>query len=312
MLKLTLRQLASFIPTLLIATFVVFGLLQLVPGDPATAIAGENATVERLAEIRSELGLDQPVITQYWNWLTDAAQGDFGSSLHSRQPVTDIIAARLPATLQIVGLALIVALAIGIPAGIISAKRVGTATDRTVSTLATVGFSVPNFWLGMILVSLLALRLDLFPATGFRGISDGLGEFLRHAALPAIAIGSSAAAEVSRQLRGALLDVFASDYIRTARAKGLSERIITYRHAVRNASVTMVTVLGLLVNRMVGATVVVEAVFAIPGGGSMVVEAVRQRDYPVIQGMVFALALIVLSVNALTELVYRRIDPRIT
>lgn len=311
-MRTVFRQLVNFALTVLIATFVVFALLQLVPGDPATAIAGEYATAERLADIREDLGLNDPLVVQYGNWLSDAATGDLGESLYSRQPVSDVLMDRLPVTLQIVALALVFAVGVGIPAGIIGARRAAKTTDRVVTGAATLGIAVPNFWLGMILVSIFALDRDLFPATGFRGIEDGFGEFLRYATLPAVALGSAGAAEVARQLRGGLLEVFASDYMRTARSKGLPERVTLYRHALRNTGVTMVTVLGLLANRLVGATVVVEAVFAIPGAGSMVVEAVRQRDYPVIQGVVLALALIVLLVNALVDSLYRSIDPRIS
>lgn len=311
-MRTILQRLGSFLITMLIATFVVFGLLQLVPGDPATAIAGEFATAERLEEIRRDLGLNDPLVVQYWNWLSDAATGDLGNSLYSREPVLEVVTARLPVTLQIVALALVVAIGIGVPAGIIAARRASTMTDRTVTGAATLGIAVPNFWLGMILVSIFALGMDLLPATGFRGIEEGVLQFLKFAILPAIALGSAGAAEVARQLRGALLDVYASDYMRTAKSKGLPERVALFRHALRNTGVTMVTVLGLLANRLVGATVVVEVVFAIPGAGSMVVEAVRQRDYPVIQGTVLALALVVLVVNALVDSVYRSIDPRIS
>lgn len=306
-----LRQLGQFAITIFIATFVAFSLLQLVPGDPAIAIAGEFATEERLAEIRADLGLDQPLVVQYWDWLSRAVTGDLGRSLYSKESVVGVIQARLPATLQVVGLAMVFSLVAGVPLGILAARFGSTWLDRTITGAATFGIAVPNFWLGMILVSILALNLGIFPATGFRGLSHGPAEFLRYAFLPALALGSAGTAEIARQLRGSLLDVFASDYMRTARAKGLPERIVMYRHALRNTGVTMITVLGLLVNRLVGATVVVEAVFAIPGAGSMVVEAVRQRDYPVIQGMVLSLAVVVLVVNALVDLLYRMIDPRI-
>lgn len=310
-MRTVLRQIVSFAITLLIATFVVFGLLQLVPGDPATAIAGEYATPERLAEIREDLGLNDGLVVQYVKWLGDAVTGDLGDSLYTREPVLDVISARLPVTLQIVALGLLFSVCIGVPAGIIAARRAARATDRLVTGVATLGIAVPNFWLAMILVSLFALERDLLPATGFRGIEDGFFTFLKYSTLPALALGSAGAAEVARQLRGSLLDVFASDYMRTAKSKGLPERMVLFRHALRNTGITMVTVFGLLANRLVGATVVIEAVFAIPGAGSMVVEAVRQRDYPVIQGMVLALAVVVLVVNALVDSLYRTIDPRI-
>ncbi len=305
------KPVVSIVVTLLLATFISFMLIQLVPGDPATAIAGENATPERLAQIRSDLGLDKPVLQQYGTWVWNALHGDFGRSLYNGQDVSTQIAERMPTTVQIVVMAILVALVIGVPIGIIAALRQGRFLDRCLTGLSTLGIAVPNFWLGMILVSVFALKLGWFPAGGFSGISQGLGDFLKSAILPAITLGAAGVAEVARQLRSSLIDVMATDYMRTARAKGLPRRVVVLRHAVRNAMVTMVTILGLLVSRLVGGTVVVETVFAIPGLGSLVVNAVEQRDYPVIQAVVLVLALIVLVVNALVDVAYRRIDPRI-
>jgi peptide/nickel transport system permease protein len=305
------KPVVSIAVTLLLATFISFMLIQLVPGDPATAIAGENATEERLADIRAELGLDQPLLEQYGAWVWDALHGDFGTSLYSGQEVTRQITERLPVSVQIVVMSILVALLVGVPVGIVAALRHGKLLDRVLTGASTLGIAVPNFWLGMILVSVFALNVGWFPAGGFDGISTGLGPFLTSTILPAITLGSAGAAEVARQLRSALIDVMATDYMRTARAKGLPKRVVVMRHAVRNAMVTMVTILGLLVSRLVGGTVVVETVFAIPGLGSLVVDAVEQRDYPVIQAVVLVLALIVLVVNALVDVAYRRIDPRI-
>ena len=305
------KPITSIVITLLLATFISFMLIQLVPGDPATAIAGENATPERLAEIRTDLGLDQPLLEQYGDWVWNAVQGDFGRSLYSGQDVSRQISDRLPVSVQIVAMSILFAILIGVPVGIIAALRHGTFLDRILTGASTLGIAVPNFWLGMILVSVFALNMGWFPAGGFDGISVGLGPFLKSSILPAITLGSAGAAEVARQLRSALIDVMATDYMRTARAKGLPKRVVVMRHAVRNAMVTMVTILGLLVSRLVGGTVVVETVFAIPGLGSLVVDAVEQRDYPVIQAVVLVLALIVLIVNALVDVAYRRIDPRI-
>ena len=305
------KPLVSIVITLLLATFISFMLIQLVPGDPATAIAGDNATEEQLAEIRANLGLDEPVLQQYWDWLWNALHGDFGTSLYNHQEVSTQIADRLPVSVQIVVLAITFSFVVGVPIGIIAALRHGKVTDRALTGASTLGIAVPNFWLGMILVSVFALKVRWFPAGGFDGISQGIGPFLKSATLPAITLGAAGAAEVARQLRSGLIDVMATDYMRTARAKGLPRRVIVSRHAVRNASVTMITILGLLVSRLVGGTVVVETVFAIPGLGSLVVDAVEQRDYPVIQAVVLVLALIVLIVNALVDVGYRRIDPRI-
>lgn len=306
-----LRRLGVFAITMLLASAVVFFLMQMVPGDPATAIAGLDATEERLAEIRSDLGVDRPIVVQYGSWLGDAATGDFGTSLWTRQPVTEVIVERLPATLQVVALSILISVLIGVPAGILAALWPNSVRDRTVTGISTLGVAIPNFWLGMMLIYIFGLSLGWLPVSGFSGISSGVGEFLKHSILPAFAMATVGAAEITRQLRASLLDIMASDYIRTARAKGIPRRKIIVKHAFRNAGVTLLTIVGLLANRMVGATVVVEAVFAIPGAGSMVVEAVRQRDYPLIQGMVLVLAFIVLINNTLVDLLYRRIDPRI-
>jgi len=248
---------------------------------------------------------------QYWSWLSDAVTGDLGTSLWTRQPVLDVIVERLPATLQVVGLSIVIAVLIGVPAGVLAALWPNSIRDRSVTGISTLGVAIPNFWLGMMLIYVFGLSLGWLPVSGFRGISSGPGQFLEHAILPAFAMATVGAAEITRQLRASLLDIMASDYVRTARAKGLPRREILVQHAFRNAGVTLLTIVGLLANRMVGATVVVEAVFAIPGAGSMVVEAVRQRDYPLIQGMVLVLAVIVLLNNTIVDLLYRRIDPRI-
>lgn len=306
-----LRRLGVFAVTMLMASAVVFFLMQMVPGDPAIAIGGIDATEERIAEIRSDLGLDRPMVVQYGAWLGDAVTGDLGTSLWTGQPVLNVIAERLPATLQLVTLAIVLAVVMGVPAGILAALWPNSLRDRAVTGFSTLGIAIPNFWLGMMLIYLFGLSLGWFPVSGFRGISSGVWEFLRYAFLPAFALATVGAAEITRQLRASLLDIMASDYIRTARAKGLPRRKIIVQHAFRNAGITLLTIVGLLANRLVGATVVIEAVFAIPGAGSMVVEAVRQRDYPLIQGMVLVLAVIVLLNNTIVDLLYRRIDPRI-
>lgn len=301
----------AFVATLVLATFVAFWLIQLVPGDPATAIAGENATPQRLAEIRAQLGLDEPLLVQYGSWALGALQGDFGTSLYSDLSVTSLLAQRLPVTLSLVACSLTLAIVVGVAAGVIGAVRANRATGKVVTGAATLGIAIPNFWLGLVLVTVFALWNPWFPATGFSRSGDGALEFLRFAVLPTIALGAAGVAEVARQLRGALLEVFTADYIRMARAKGVSGTALLVRHALRNASVPVVTVLGLLINRLVGGTVVVEVVFAIPGMGTLVVDAVKQRDYPVIQAVVLVMAVIVLIANAIVEILYRRIDPRI-
>jgi peptide/nickel transport system permease protein len=304
-------RLAQMLPVALLATFIVFGLLQLVPGDPAVTLAGENATVERVAQIRAQYGLDRPLLVQYGNWLGNALQGDLSRSLLSGVDVGAAIARRLPDTLLVVVMALVFSFAIGVPLGIAAAVRTGSAADAAVSGLAALGVAMPNFWLAMILISVFAMDLGWLPATGSANLASEPVEALRHALLPAIALCSSGVAEVARQLRGGLVEYLNSPAVRTLRAKGLPYRAILWRHGVRNVSVTLLTVGGLLFNRMLGATVVIEAVFAIPGIGTLVVEAARNKDFPVVQGVVLLLVGMVILTNMLVDFLYAWVDPRV-
>jgi peptide/nickel transport system permease protein len=305
------RRLAGVIPTLLLATFIVFGLLHLIPGDPAQAIAGENATTERLAQLREQLGLNRPFVLQYLDWLARVVTGDLGTSLSTGEQVIDLIGQRLPTTLTLGVASLIVAVGIGVPLGIAAAQRQGRGADTAITGAATLGIAVPNFWLGMVLVLLFALTLKWLPATGFVPLAEDPLRSLWHLVLPAVALGAVGAAEVCRQLRSALIEVLQSDYMRTHQAKGLSRRSRIWKHALKNSGLPLATIIGLLVSRVLGATVVVEALFAIPGIGSLVVQATTQRDYPVIQGIVLVTALLVLATNLLVDIAYRIIDPRI-
>jgi len=312
MTKALLWRALAAVPTLLLATFVVFLLVKLVPGDPAVTIAGEQATAEQLAIIRENLGLNDPLPVQYWNWLSDALSGDLGRSVHSGEGVTDAIRRTFPPTLQIVAGGMIVAIALGVPAGVASGRRANSPVDGTVSTLSTLGVALPSFWLGLVLVSLFALRWGWFPATGFVSMSDGLLDSWRSTVLPAVAIGTVGAAEVTRQLRSAMVEELASDHVRTLRAKGLSERSLVWKHALRNCSVPLLTVLGLQVNRFLGATVVIEAVFGISGLGTLVVGATQRQDIPLVQGVILVMVLVVMATSFVVDVAYRLIDPRIS
>lgn len=300
------------VPTLVLATFVVFSLLQLIPGDPAQAIAGEHATPERLAEIRSQLGLDQPFLLQYLDWLRHAITGDLGFSLSTGEAIGALLWQRLPTTLTLGAAAMLVAVGIGVPLGVAAALRLGRPADTAITGAATLGIAVPNFWIGMVLVLVFAIQLQWLPATGFVGLAENPVQTVQYLVLPAIALGMVGAAEVCRQLRSALIEVLRSDYMRTHRAKGLSNRTMVWQHALKNAGLPLATILGLLVSRVLGASVVVETLFAIPGLGTLVVEATTQRDYPVIQGVVLVTALLVLLTNLVVDLAYRFIDPRIS
>jgi peptide/nickel transport system permease protein len=305
------RRLVQVVPVVLLATFLVFGLLQLVPGDPAVTLAGESASVERIAEIRRVMGFDQPLLLQYWRWLTNAMHGDLAHSLFGGAPVATLIAQKLPNTLLVVVLALGLAMFVGIPLGVAAAVRTGSAADAFVSLLAALGVAVPSFWLAMILLSIFALGLRWLPATGAVPLSVDAWQSLRHAILPAIALGASGIAEVARQLRGALTEVLQSQYVRTLRAKGLGGASIFWKHGLRNAGVTLLTVIGLLFNRMLGATVVIEAVFAVPGIGSAVVQATINKDFPVVQGVVLVMLLLVIATNLAIDALYALLDPRV-
>jgi len=305
------RRLAQVVPVVLLATFLVFGLLQLVPGDPAVTLAGENASIERIAEIRRVMGFDQPLLLQYWRWLTNALQGDLAHSLFGGAPVTTLVGQKLPNTLLVAVLALGLAMLVGIPLGVAAAVRTGSAADAFVSLLAALGVALPSFWLAMILLSTFSLGLRWLPATGAVPLSVDAWQSLRHAILPAVALGASGIAEVARQLRGALTEVLQSQYMRTLRAKGLSGASIFWKHGLRNAGVTLLTVVGLLFNRMPGATVVIEAVFAVPGIGSAMVQATINKDFPVVQGVVLAMVLLVITTNLAIDTLYALLDPRV-
>ncbi len=311
-LRLVGRRLVQIAPVILLATFVVFGLQQLVPGDIAATLAGESATDARIAEIRKLYGLDRPFLVQYGSWLWGALHGDLGKSLLSGEVVLDSILRRFPTSLLIVGCALTLSLSIGIPLGILAAVRPGSRIDATVTSVASLGVALPNFWLAMLLVATFALNWNFFPATGAKPLSAGIGPALLHAALPAIALAAGGIAEVARQLRSSLVEVLSSQYVRTLHAKGLSPAAILWKHGLKNVSVNLLTVIGLIFNRLLGATVVIEAVFAIPGIGSMVVHAAIHKDFPVIQGVVLALVLIVISLNLLIDVLYTVLDPRVS
>lgn len=309
--RIAMRRLVQALPVLVFATFVVFGLLKLVPGDIAVTLAGENATDARIAEIRALYGLDRSFLVQYGDWLWKAAHGDLSASLLSGEPVMTSIARSLPNTLLIVAIALLLSLVIGIPLGILAASRPGSMVDSSVMTVASLGVAVPNFWLAMLLVAYFALQLGWLPATGSAPLSVDPWLAIQHALLPAIAIAAGGVAEIARQLRSSLMEILSSQAVRTLHAKGLSPARILWQHGLKNVALNMITVISLLANRMLGATVVVEAVFAIPGMGNLIVNGAIHRDFPVVQGVVFVMVLMVIALNLLADVMYRFVDPRV-
>lgn len=304
-------RLLQALPVILLATFMVFSLLKLVPGDIAVTLAGDNASDARIAEIRSIYGLDRPFLVQYGSWLGHAMTGDLSQSLLTGEKVAVSIARAFPNTLLIVAIALVLALVTGIPMGIIAAIKPNGWIDKLVSMLASLGVAIPGFWLAMILVAEISLKLNLLPATGAKSFTTSPWEAIRHALLPGIAIAAYGMAEVARQLRGSLLEVLSSQYVRTLHAKGLSMSKILWLHGLKNVSVNLFTIISLLINRMLAATVVVEAVFAIPGMGSLIVRGAIQRDFPIVQGVVFAMVIVVIVVNLISDLLCAAVDPRI-
>ncbi len=304
------RRLLAMMPTLLIASVVVFTLIHLVPGDIAVTVAGQDATDEQLTAIRHELGLDQSLVAQYVTWFGEAVRGDLGSSLLTGESVGPSIARTLPVTLSIVLVALIFAFGIGLTAGIIAAYKANGTVDRVVTGLASLGVAMPNFWIALILVSVFALGMGVLPATGGVSIFSDPGQGLLHAILPGFAMGVVGAAEVARQTRSAMIVSLASDAIRTHRAKGLRERSIMIR-ALKNAAVPLITIGGLVLNSFLGATVVIEAVFGVSGLGGLILRSTLQKDYPVIQAVVLTMAVLVILANLLVDIAYRVVDPRI-
>lgn len=311
MLNLLIRRVVAVIPLLLIVTFMAYGIILLVPGDPAIAIAGENATAEQVEATRDRLGLDDPFLVQYGRWIGDAVQGDLGTSLFSSRTVRDAIFERLPVTLGLTFSALVLAIVVAVPAGILAAMKRGTWIDRVTTLSSTLGVAMPNFWLGLLLVLFFAIWNPWLPATGYVPFSDGPLEWAQHMILPAIALGAAACAEVTRQLRSAVIDVIDQDYVRTARAKGLQGPSIVLKHVLKNAAVPVVTVLGLQVTRLLGGAVIVEQVFALRGLGQLAVSSVFNRDIPMILGVVLVAAVVAVFVNLLVDLSYGWFNPKV-
>ncbi|AFK56500.1 ABC transporter permease [Tistrella mobilis] len=305
------RRLIQVVPVILIVTFVVFGLIQLIPGDIAVTLAGDNASDQRLAEIRALYGLDRPFLVQYFDWLWGAVHGDLARSLISGEEVMTSLSRTFPLTLLIVVLAMLISMVIGIPLGILAALRPNSIIDGAVMGLASVGIAIPNFWLAMILVATFALSLGWLPATGAVAFSDDPIRALEHAILPATALAAGGIAEVARQLRTSLVDILGSQYVRTLHAKGLPGGAVLWKHGLKNVSVNLLTVIGLLANRLLAATVVVETVFAIPGVGNLIVNAALARDFPVVQGVVLTMIVFVVGLNLIIDMLYVVFDPRV-
>ena len=306
-----LRRILATIPVMLLVAIFIFMLLRLTPGDPAAIIAGDYANDAQIAAIREKLGLDQPLITQFFVWLGNILQGDFGESFFYKKQVGELIASRIQPTLSLSVLTIILTVLIAVPLGTLAAYRQGSWTDRAIMGFSVLGFSLPVFVIGYALIYVFSLELGWLPVQGYQRIGDGIGGWLVRLILPSLALAVVFAAFIARMTRTSVLEVLGEDYIRTARAKGQTERKVLMRHALRNAAVPIVTVIGLSFAILIGGVVVTESVFNIPGLGILTVEAVLARDYPTIQAVILLFSLVYVIINLLIDLSYTVLDPRI-
>jgi len=311
MLTFLARRIAQIIPTLFLVSILIFGLQQLLPGDPAMILAGEERDPTVIAHLRETLHLDQPFPVRYAYWLAGVLHGDLGESLRTQQPVRSLIADKLPVTLELASIAIVIAVAIGIPAGVVSAVRRGTAWDYGANVVALWGLSTPNFWLGIMLILLFSVTLGWLPASGFVSPFEDWRANLAAMIMPAFVLGNAIAAVLMRHTRSAMLQVLSSDYVRTARAKGVAERAVVLKHALRNALIPIVTLGTLELGTLLSGAVLTEQVFTIPGFGKLIVDAVFNRDYAVVQGVVLFTATAYIMLNLLADVAYVLIDPRI-
>lgn len=311
MIPYLLRRLVEALPTLFLVSVVVFFLTRILPGDPVRLLLGEEPDPKVAEEVRRSLGLDRPLLVQYASWLWNLFQGDLGRSIKDGTPVARLILEKLPTTLELATLAMLVALAIGLPSGVVAAVRRGTWLDGLVTSTSLMGVSVPNFFLGIMLIYLFSLRLGWVPPSGYVELWIDPKRNLLLMVLPAFTLGTALAGAIARFTRNSLLEVLSQDYIRTAKAKGVSSAAVVLKHGLRNAAIPIVTVLGLQLGGLLGGAVVTEQIFSIPGFGRLVVDAVFTRDFTVLQGVVLTSALAVFVVNTAVDVLYALIDPRI-
>lgn len=305
------RRILSTIPVMAIVALFVFSLLYIAPGDPAAIIAGDQATPEDIARIRVSLGLERPFLVRFGEWTWQILHGDLGTSIFTSLPVTQLIAQRIEPTLSLMAVTLVLAIGIAVPLGVLAAWKAGTWIDRAVMAMAVFGFSVPVFVVSYLLAYVFALELDWLPVQGYTPISVGVWPWLQNLILPSIALGFVYIALIARITRATMLEILSQDYIKTARAKGLGQRPILFVHALKNAAVPIVTVIGIGIALLIGGAVVTESVFVIPGLGRLTIDAILRRDYPVIQGIVLLFSFMYVLVNLGVDVVYTLVDPRI-
>ncbi|WP_394887012.1 ABC transporter permease [Mesorhizobium sp. AaZ16] len=311
MIEIVFRRCVVVLPTLLIVSMLVFGMQKLLPGDPILTMAGEDRDPATIAYLQEKYRLNDPIPVQYVAWLGQILRGDLGISLRTEQPVLGLIVQKLPVTIQLAAFAMIVAFLIGVPAGIISAIRKGTAVDYGINVVALSGLSIPNFWLGIMLILLVSVQWQLLPASGYTSPFENIGQNLRTMVMPAFVLGTGLAGVLMRHTRSAMLGVLRSDYVRTARAKGLSEKTVILRHALKNALVPIITLSTLLFGELLAGAVLTEQIFTIPGFGKLIVDAVFTRDYAVVQGVVLCTAVGFILMNLVADLLYIVVNPRL-
>ena len=311
MFEFLLKRLATIVPTLIFVSMLIFGLQQLLPGDPAKILAGEEQDPTVVAYLRAKLHLDEPLPVRYAYWIGGVLRGDLGESVRTQQPVLDLVADKLPVTIQLALMAITIALLIGIPAGIVSAVGRGTAWDHAANVFALWGISTPNFWLGILMILLFSVQLGWLPASGYVSPFEDLRANLAAMIMPAFVLGNAIAAVLMRHTRSAMLQVLSADYVRTARAKGLRERVVVLKHALRNALTPVITLGALEFGTLLSGAVLTEQVFSIPGFGKLIVDAVFNRDYAVVQGVVLVTATVYILLNLLADVLYVLVNPRL-
>jgi peptide/nickel transport system permease protein len=303
------RRVFAILPVAIIVSFIAFILVQLSPGDPSSFFVGEDATPEQIAEIERQLGIDQPIMVQYTKWAGRAVTGDLGESFFQRRPVMEAFGEAFPVTAMLAGLSLVIALVIAVPIGMLSVLKQGSISDRISTVLVFIGVSMPNFWLGMLLVLYVSLTFGFFPAQGFD--DTNIYTQLKSLFLPALALGYSQAALIARMTRSSMLEVIRSDYVQTARAKGLRSRVVLIKHIFTNAFNPILTVIGIATTSLIAGSVVVETVFNLPGVGDLTVKSISRRDYPMIQGVLLLSSMAIIFVNLIVDILYGALDPRI-
>ena len=311
MFAYVVRRLFATIVVMAVVAFFVFSLLYLTPGDPAAVIAGDAATSDDIRRIRATLGLDEPFLVRFGDWVGRLLHGDLGTSIFTNLPVLHLIGQRVEPTLALTLCTLVIAVAVAVPLGVIAAARAGTWIDRGVMGFSVLGFSVPVFVLAYILVLIFSIELDWLPVQGYRNFGDGVWEWFRHLILPSVALGTVYIALIARITRATMLDVLAQDYVRTAQAKGLAPRAVLTRHALKNAAVPIMTIIGIGIALLISGAIVTETVFALPGIGRLTVDAILRRDYPVIQGVILIFSATYVLINLAVDLSYMFFDPRI-